>query len=329
MQVILSELRRQVERVLANSGYDSSEIPVIADILMYAQMRGNNQGIVKLTGKGMPKDHRAGPIGILKETPLSLLLDGNHNLGMVVVHKGMDQVLEKAAKTGFAILGTRNTASPSGAIGYFARYIARRGFIGWVFSGSYPMVAPWGSSEPLFGTNPIAIGIPARPAPVVLDMSTSSMAWFGIKEALLAGREIPDHVAFDKHGQPTTDPAQALEGAIRPFGGTFSGHKGFGLSLMVEMLTGPLVGATFCGIGSGDWGNLLFIIDPGLLTDREDFLAQTSQLADRVRNADKLDGVEHIFLPGERGDLQEKQAMETGMIEIEEGLYGEFLTVDG
>lgn len=325
MKVSLIELRRQVERVLEKSGYNRSEIPVIADILMYAQLRGNNQGIVKLTGKGMPKDHRAGPVGILKDTPLSLLLDGNHNLGMLVLHHGMEEILKKVEKTGFAILGTRNTASPSGAIGYFARHIARRGYIGWVFSGSYPMVAPWGSSEPLFGTNPIAIGVPARPAPVVLDMSTSSMAWFGIKEAMVAGKSIPDHVAFDKQGQPTTDPAEALEGAIRPFGGTFSGHKGFGLSLMVEMLTGPLVGATFCGIGSGDWGNLLFIMDPGLLTDPEAFIVQNSELAERVRNAQKLEGVDRIFLPGERGDLQEKQALENGIIEIEDRLYSEFL----
>ena len=325
MQVNLTTLRQHVEAVLANSGYNTSEIAVIADILLYAQMRGNNQGIVKLTGKGMPKDHRAGPIEILKETPLSLLLDGNHNLGMVVVQYGMEQVLKKVETTGFTILGTRNTASPSGAIGYFARHIARRGYIGWVFSGSYPMVAPWGSSEPLFGTNPIAIGIPARPEPVVLDMSTSAMAWFGIKEAQVAGREIPDQVAFDKNGMPTTDPTKALEGAIRPFGGLFAGHKGFGLSLMVEMLTGPLVGATFCGIGSGDWGNLLFVMDPSLLTDPEDFIAQTSQLADRVRKATKLEGTERIFLPGERGDLQEKQALETGLIEIEDQLYEAFL----
>ncbi|MEY4133821.1 MAG: hypothetical protein RL386_171, partial [Bacteroidota bacterium] len=294
-------------------------------ILLYAQLRGNNQGIVKLTGKGMPKDHRAGPIGTLKETPLSLLLDGNHNLGMVVVHQGMQQIIEKAGKTGFAILGTRNTASPSGAIGYFAREIARQGFIGWVFSGSYPMVAPWGSSEPLFGTNPIAIGIPARPAPIVLDMSTSAMAWFGIKEAQVAGKEIPDHVALNKLGQPTTIPEEALQGAIRPFGGDYAGHKGFGLSLMVEILTGPLVGAAFCGIGNGDWGNLLFAMDPALLSDPQDFADQTTQLAERVRNAEKLEGVDRLFLPGERGDLQEKLAIETGILEIEDRLYTEFL----
>lgn len=325
MKVSLTELRGQVEKVLVHNGYDLSEIPVIAEILLYAQLRGNNQGIVKLTGKGMPKDHRAGPIGTLKETPLSLLLDGNHNLGMVVVQTGMQQIIEKVGKTGFAMLGTRNTASPSGAIGYFAREIARRGFIGWVFSGSYPMVAPWGSSEPLFGTNPIAIGIPARPAPIVLDMSTSAMAWFGIREAEVAGKEIPDHVAFDKHGQTTTRPEEALQGAIRPFGGNFSGHKGFGLSLMVEILTGPLVGAAFCGIGNGDWGNLLFAMDPALLSDPQDFMDQTTQLAERVRSAEKLEGVDRIFLPGERGDLQEKLAIETGILEIEDRLYTEFL----
>lgn len=327
MIVTLPTLRQQIETVLSRSGYDASEIPVITEILLYAQLRGNNQGIVKLTGKGMPKDVRAGEVRVIRETPLSLLLDGAHNLGMVVMAKGMEMALEKAQRSGFAILGIRNTASPTGAIGYYAHHIARAGLIGWIFSGSSPVVAPFGSKTPLFGTNPIAVGIPTTDAPVVLDMSTSSMAWYGIVQAMMAGETLPEHVAYDKAGNPATDPARALEGAIRPFGGDFSGHKGFGLSLVVEILTGPLVGAAFCGIGEGGWGNLLFIIDPALMANPDDFLEATSRLAQRVKAAEKLPGVDEIFLPGERGDRKAAQVLAAGEVEIEDNLYREFLKV--
>lgn len=325
MTVSISTLRQQIETILTSSGYLANEIPIITDILLYAQLRGNNQGIVKLTGKGMPRDARAGEIKVIRETPLSILLDGAHNLGMVAMEKGMELALDKARKSGFAILGTRNTASPTGAIGYYANRIAREGMIGWVFSGSFPIVAPFGSKEPLFGTNPIAIGIPTASNPIVLDMATSSMAWFGIMQSKMAGVSIPDHVAYDKEGYPTRQPAEALEGAIRPFGGDFSGHKGFGLSLIVEILTGPLVGAAFCGIGDGGWGNLMFIIDPGLMADTATFLEESSRLAARVKEAEKLPGVPEIFLPGERGDRQASQAIEKGELEIEDNLYRAFL----
>ncbi|MBE0690786.1 MAG: Ldh family oxidoreductase, partial [Anaerolineae bacterium] len=283
MRVPVDQLKKTTLQAILNSGYDATEAETILDVLMYAQLRGNNQGIIKLTGPGMPKSPAAGQIRIEHETKLSARVDGAQNQGMVVVTRATGMALEKARAHDFGVVGTRNTGTSTGAIGYYASRIAREGFIGLVFAGSTTYVSMYGSYEPLFGTNPLAIGIPSAAKPIVFDMATSAMAWYGILEAKLAGKTLPEGVAFDRDGNPTTDPAAALEGAIRPFGG----YKGAALSLIVEVLTGPLVGATFTGFGDyqHDWGCLVMAINPELLIDRETFLHDVARLTERVKAA--------------------------------------------
>ncbi len=134
MIIKLPELEKLVRSALKKYGYLPAEIDTISSVLLYAQLRGNNQGIVKLIGKGIPKNPQAGKIKIIKETKLSALLDGNHNQGMVVMKKAMDIALSKAKKHGFGLVGTNNTASSTGAIGYYAAEIAKAGFIGFAAS---------------------------------------------------------------------------------------------------------------------------------------------------------------------------------------------------
>ena len=320
MKVKIGELKDVTRKVLLASGYDESEADIILDVLMYAQLRGNNQGIVKLIGAGMPANPNAGQITIERETKLSALLNGDNNQGMVVVKRAVDMALEKAREHGFGMVGTNNTASSTGAIGYWARMMADEGFIGWAFAGSPPTVATHNSYEPVFGTNPVAIGIPTAGDPLVLDIATSAMAWFGLVEAKTAGRSIPGDVAYDGDGNLTTDPAKALEGALRPFDRSY---KGAGLGLMIEALTGPLVGAAFAGVGRAmeNWGNLILAIDPELLVDREVFVQQTSELAEAVKSKKRLPGVDELLLPGERGDQVMESVMAAGEIEVEENLW--------
>ena len=189
---------------------------------------------------------------------------------------------------------------------------------GFVFAGSGEYVAPYGSYEPRFGTNPLAIGVPAGDRPVVLDMATSAIARYGIVEAKTAGRSIPADVAYDAEGQPTTDPGAALAGAIR----TFGGHKGGGLSLMVELLTGALIGTERdASRRKIDWGNLLLVLDPGLLTDGDSFLERVQRTLELVKSSKRLPGVDDILVPGERGDEQAKSVLQSGMIELEDALW--------
>jgi L-2-hydroxycarboxylate dehydrogenase (NAD+) len=319
MQITVSQLEATTLKALAAQGYNASESATILDVLMYAQLRGNNQGVVKLIGAGMPKNAKAGEIKVVHETKLSARIDGAQNHGMIVLNQAVDMAIEKAGAHDFGIVGTRNTNTSTGAIGYYARRIAEHGFIGMIFSGSGLWVAMHGSYEPLFGTNPLAFGIPSAGKPVVFDMATSAIARFGIIEAKTAGRAIPAGVAVDAQGSPTTDAAAALAGAIL----TFGGYKGAALSLIVEVLTGPLVGAAFAGFGDAatDWGNLAIAINPGLLVDGEAFEADVARLTERVKSSKRLPGVDEIFIPGERGDQLWEAVKASGSVEIDDALW--------
>ncbi len=319
MKITIKELEKLTSHALKNSGYNAGEIRIMTDVLLYAQLRGNNQGVVKLIGQGMPKSPNAGEIKIVKGTPISARIDGNQNHAMVVMGKALTVAIEKAKKSGFGIVGTFNTSTSSGAVGYYASRIAEEKLIGFVFGRSPERVAMHGSYEPVFGTNPIAIAVPAEPSPVVLDMSTAAISFFGLVEARTAGKQIPDDLAYDAQGNPTADPAAAIQGAIRSFD---RGYKGSGLGMMAEILAGPLVGAAFAGIGDSkqNWGHLILAIDPNLLGDGSEFIENVSRMIEKIKATKKLSGVKEIFVPGERGAQLFRQCQQSGEIDIEENL---------
>jgi len=318
MRVSLPELRQTTFRALARQGYPPAEAEIILDVLLYAQLRGNNQGIVKLIGAGMPHSADAGPITIVRETPVSALLDGAQNAGMVVLRAALDLALEKAEAHGFGLVGTHHTNTSTGAIGYYASIGAKAGCITFVFAGSGEYVAMHGSYQPMLGTNPLAVGIPSAGEPVVFDMATSAIARFGIVEAQAAGRPIPPDVALGPDGQPTTDAATALKGAIR----TFGGYKGAALALIVELLTGPLVETTRTPDGrKTDWGNLVLAFHPSLLTDAGDFAARVGTITANVKGARRLPDVDEILIPGERGNRLMARALADDALEIDDALW--------
>lgn len=328
MKVAVSELKRLCRQALRGYGYDEQETEVILDVLMYAQLRGNNQGIVKLIGDGMPKNPEAGEIEVVRDTKLSVLLNGNQNAGIVVMADAMRRSLAKAEAHGFGIAGTHNTATSSGAIGYYVRQIAEAGLLGIACAGSPPAISVHGSYEPLFGTNPMAFGVPSTENPVVFDMATAAIAWYGLVEAKASGKELPQGLTYDSEGQFTTDPAKAMEGAILPFD---RGYKGSGLAMMVEVLAGPLVGAAFANVGDvwGNWGNMILSLDPELLVDRDAFQENVAKLVEEVKSAQRLEGVSEIYAPGERGDKLAEERLAAGEIEVAEGIYAGLVEAAG
>lgn len=320
MQITLADLRRLGKKALQKYTYTPVEIKIILEILLYAQLRDNNQGMVKLIGKGYPKHPDAKPLEITKETKLSVLINGRLSPAMVVLKKATELAISKAKKHGFGLVGTNNTNSSTGAIGYFANEIANNDLIGFVFAGSPEIVATYGSYEPIFGTNPLAIAIPCENDPLVLDMATSTMTKFGLIQANTAGKTIPQNTAYDSFGNITTNPKEALLGALMPFD---RGIKGAGLSMIVEILTGPLTNASFTGVGNTteNWGNLVLAIDPDLLTDRETFKKNVTKMIKKVKHTKKLSSVKEIFIPGERGNILSNKRLASGKIEIEDNLY--------
>jgi L-2-hydroxycarboxylate dehydrogenase (NAD+) len=323
MKVPLDELSRLNRQALILAGFNEDEIKPMLDILSYAQLRGNLQSIVQFAGPGMPKDPAAGEPRVIKETPLSALLDGNRNAGMVVMHRAMDLAQEKAAAQGFGMVGTRNTCQATAAIGYYVRNLAAGGFIGLAFSGSSKKVAHFGSYQPIYGTNPLAVGLPTSEEPIVLDMATSALPFFKLAAAAMLGQPLPAGVAMDAAGQDTIDPRAALGGALRSMDGS---PKGSGLGLLVEALTGPLVGAAFANVGDPDhnWGNLILAIDPDLLVGREEFRQQMTALRQAIKSCPGLPGVQEIFLPGEQSERRAAAALQSGYLEIDDLLFNLF-----
>ena len=321
MRVSVDELRELGRGLLRQYGYSEDEAGTILAVMMYSQLRGGNQGLVKLIGRGIPKPVDAGEIVKANETAISEVVDGARNHAMVVVSHAVDRALQKVLSQGIAIVGVRGISTSSGAVGYYAHRISRSGCIGLVFASAMPAVAPEGSYEPIFGANPLAMAFPTEAEPIVLDLATSAMAVYGLVEAAIAHRSIAPDVAFDANGESTTDPNEGLRGALRTFD---RGPKSSALALAVEVLAGPLVGAAFAGTGdpSNTCGHLIIALDPGLLGATE-FSRAMTELATRVREAKPLPGITAVRLPGDRGDSTLQRALQSGELEIDAALYSE------
>ena len=327
MEVQLDELKENLIKVLTGQSHDYAASKIIAETILYAELRGNNQGIVKILAGALKPNPAATEIKTVFETPVSCQIDGGQQIGMVVVKHCMELAIKKAKVSGICVVGCSNYSSATGALGIWARDMSRQGLISIVMSQCPEMVAPCGSYEPIFGTNPIAIGIPTTPRPQVLDMATSASAWFGLVTAAEEGKLIEGDVAYDSSGNPTTDPIKAMKGALRVFD---RGHKGSHLALMVELLAGALTGAAMSNKhDKQNWGSLIIALDPAILGPIDDFQERAMEMCNRVKNAKRLPGHEEteIYLPGERGDILEDENLRNGYLKMSKKLYNDLLTM--
>ena len=317
MKLSVAELEDKVAAGIARLGYEKDEARIIKEVLLYAEMRGNNQGITKIATDGVPAVEDVPGYKLVNQNKCGALISGGQ--AMVATQKAADLAVSLAEKHGVGIVGTNHATSSSGAIGYFSRQIAGAGYIGIAVVGTGPYVAPTGSCEAKLGTNPISYAFPTSKSPVVFDCTTAAMAYFGVVEAKLKGEPLPEGFAFDENGNPTTDAAEALGGSVT----TFGAHRGYGLSLLVQLLAGPLVGATYAGANAEKGaGTLILAIDPGLLLDKAEYLANSTELCELVTGAKPLGGAD-VQLPGERGDAIRSTAMEAGEIEVADAIWEE------
>ena len=323
MLVKITELRNLMEKVLSSKYYSKNEAKQITDVLLYAELGGKStHGLVKLLAEPIQDVKPKYATKTLKETKLSALLDGGGAAGILVSRLAVKKAIEKCRKNGFGIVGTRNTFSSSGAIVFYAEEIAKNGFIGMVTTASPAIVAAEGGIEPILGTNPIAFGLPTEKEPLVLDMATAVVPYAALVKAQKLGKKIPAGIALDKFGNPTVEPTEAMQGALLAFGG----HKGFGLSLVIEALSGPLVGSSYCfPIGKGDWGNLFIAIDPNLLAGRKEFEKNVSLMIKKVKESKKAHGVMEILVPGEKSQRSRFEAKKKGVVEIDDKLFNALL----
>ncbi|RIN52474.1 ureidoglycolate dehydrogenase [Staphylococcus simulans] len=189
---------------------------------------------------------------------------------------------------------------------------------------SDPMVVPFGGTEPYFGTNPIAFSAPTNDDRVItFDMATTVQAWGKVLDARSKGQSIPDTWAVDENGEPTTD-SRAVHALV-----PVAGPKGYGLMMMVDILSGSLLGLPFGGHVSSmykdltkgrDLGQLHVVINPAYFTDPKQFKQQLSTMIDELKAQPAAKGYGEVYYPGERGRLRSERYDKDG-IEIVDDIY--------
>jgi LDH2 family malate/lactate/ureidoglycolate dehydrogenase len=226
-------------------------------------------------------------------------LDGDAGLGQVVMQAAVDWSLDHAAAHGVSALAVHNS-SHYGAGQFWTDQLAAQGMIGILTSTTGPVTAPYGGVRTVLGTNPLTVAMPSTGDPLTVDMATSAGALGKVMAAKQAGREIPTGWAVDAQGEPTTDPDAAIGGALLPFGG----HKGSGLSVLLEGLSAALTPATFAFDTQDIWespdarmnnGHLLLVLDTGAFAGRSTVEARVDDLAGAVHGA----GTD-VLVPGEK-----------------------------
>lgn len=316
MQVRIEDVEKKVVKLLSRN-LTKKEATRVVEPMIWSEMAGvSTQGLIKLVGpNGLQHIVPKGKVTVEKDTKLSALINCNGNPGFLGCQAAADLVVKKAKKKGFAIVGVHGYTSSTGVLAFFANKIVSQDLIGIVMTRSPATVAPFGSIEPLFGTNPMAFAFPTNDNPLIFDMATSGITWFGLVQAKMRAQPIPKGVAIDKDGNITEDPAKAMDGAILPFG---AGYKGSGLGMVVEIMAGLFANATYCDTAfDKEWGSILMAIDPSLLIDLHRFKQGSSDIAKRIRSARKKSGAEPVRLPSDRMWAAYHEAKKTGTIDLD------------
>jgi len=247
-------------------------------------------------------------------------IDGDASLAQVTSTFAMNAAISKAKRQGVAYVNVRNSCH-FGAAGYYAWLAAREGLIGMAMANDMPTVAAPGSRGPITGSNPIAYAVPAgRCPPLLLDMSIATVAGGKVYAARTRGEPVPVTWLIGADGRPTTDPHGFPEvGALQPA----AGHKGYGLALLIESLSGVLSGAAVTRqVGSWMWsdgatptnhGAAFIAIDVDAIMPRDAFAQRMDALIDEIHAAPRADGVSRIYVPGEMEWERYARAMQHGI----------------
>ena len=235
------EARALGESTLQRIGYPADEAAIIADQLIDNALCGYRFASLPRI-LAIAEDEKTGkprsPMRVVRETPVSAMVDGGNKVGYVAAYRGAEIAIAKAKTSGIAIVGVHNSYY-SGRNAYYVELIVRAGLVAIHTASAKPHVLPPGGRRPALGTNPFSIGFPSANGPVIYDIGTASLMWGEVLLMARLGEALPDGIGFDSTGSPTRDArAVAQDGGVTPFGG----HKGYGLSFAIQAL-GLLAGA--------------------------------------------------------------------------------------
>lgn len=314
MRLSIAEARRLAEQTFAACGHDAAEAAAIADHILDCELRGLSYGglprALSVFERMTAPSFRRGTIEIAHETPLSAMVDGHNNIGYLVGQQAAEICIEKAAASGIAVVGGRDTWH-TGMLSYYAEQAAQQGLVAMIASNASPTVAPHGGTEGRFGTNPIAFGFPSAEEPVVWDIGTSLLMHGEVVLAGRLGQKLPEGSAFTAGGEPTCDPAEALKGAIAAWGG----HKGSGLAVVVQLL-GMLCNVAPMPKGMFGYGCLFVMMRPDLLMPLDEYKANVSKYAEAIRSTRPVPGGQPVRMPYDRSLAERKRRLDEDAIEV-------------
>src|SRR5499426_1093246 len=302
----VAEARDLSERAMRGIGYEPEEARILADHVIDAALCGYEySGLAKLLNVAdyprfkLPRR----PMRAIKETTVSVLFDGGNQSGMLGMYYATRAVIERAQAHGFGLVAVRNIWM-SGRSAYYVEMAARAGLIGIHTVAAPPMVAPLGGAGPALGTNPIAFGFPLDGDPLVIDLGTSAFMGTDLQFRQRLGIPLPEGVALDAGGHPTTDAAAARRGALLPFGG----HKGYALALAMHAL------GVLCAGAIQEKSAYLFIaFKPDLFVSLEEYQRALAAEIAVIKATPRQDGIAEIRIPGERAYRERARLTREGL----------------
>ena len=300
-----------VQDVLRAKGASTSNAQVVTDHLINANLAGHDShGAMRLyqyitaieSGELIPDTQPQ----VVRALPSGGMVDGQRTFGQVAADFGTLLAIDKARETGVGAVSVRNCYH-SGRIATYPLLASSHNMVGIAMAnagGGGQWVAPFGGLERRLGTNPISIAAPSNGKfPVCLDIATSTTPEGKIRDYLQRGKSVPKGWIIDSAGQTITDPQDFYDspGAILSLGGLTSGHKGFGLSFMVDILAGALSGAGCCrpDVPTSLDGIMLLVIDVEQYSPLADFRDQVLTLVNHVKSSKPAPGFEQVLVPGE------------------------------
>ncbi len=316
---------RQASAILRSWGMTPENAEQTSKVLGWADLRGvESHGIAMLVEYNERRQTR--PINmkavpkIVRQTPVSALVDGDGGLGHVPASFAMALAIDKAKASGVGIVSVRNSGH-FGALGCFTSMAAEADLIGIAATSVFGIrVPPTGGAAARFGTDPWSFAAPGDEGrPFLLDMATTTVASGKVRNKVVERQQMPPGWGFDKTGKSTLDPSEVMQGGfLSPLGGTPEGasHKGYGLAVMVNILSSCLSGSTLItdpmhskqpkGL---DVGHFFMAFDPGLFRDVADFRADVKQFCDELRATPPVDPAKPVLVAGdpERAVMAERE----------------------
>ena len=297
-------VRKILIKLFTAYGIPQDNAVMVADNLITADLRGvSSHGVARIKSylqRAKKENWNKDPQISFNEHGAICLVDGDDGFGSMVGTRAMEKAVELAKVHGIGMCEVRRS-SHYGMASYYAMQAAAKGMIGFSCTNGVSNLAHFGSMEGMLGTNPFSVAVPSEGFPLVLDAACSVTARGNISNAKREGKDIPLGWAIDADGNPTTDAAKALVGAVLPF----AGHKGSGIAIMIDIMCGILNGGVTSKHVREDAskgpnvGHLMIAIDPMAFMTEEEFASRLTAYKAELSGAKKAPNVEKIYLPGE------------------------------